>query len=79
MIKNKEHFKEGDRLIARQGAMKSGCIRRLMYIVGVFKDKIKRFSLTFKSLFKSCRNAVGPEELLFRAVNTKTGSLSFET
>ena len=45
MIKNKEHFKEGGRLIARQGAMKSGCIRRLMYIVGVFKDNIKRFSL----------------------------------
>ena len=29
MIINKEHFKEGGRLIARQGAMKSGCIRRL--------------------------------------------------
>ena len=29
MIKNKEHFKEGGRLIARQGAMKTGCIRRL--------------------------------------------------
>ena len=29
MIIDKEHFKEGGRLIARQGAMKSGCIRRL--------------------------------------------------
>ena len=37
MIKNKEHFKEGGRLIARQGAMKSGSIRRLM-CNGLFKD-----------------------------------------
>ena len=29
MIIDKEHFKEGGRLIVRQGAMKSGCIRRL--------------------------------------------------
>ena len=37
MIKNKEHFKEGGRLIARQGAMKSGN-RRLMSN-GLFKDR----------------------------------------
>jgi len=47
MIINKEHFKEGSRLIARQGAMKSGCIRRLLMCNGL------RFSLTFKSVFKS--------------------------
>ena len=29
MIVNKKHFKEGGKLIARQGAMKSGCIRWL--------------------------------------------------
>ena len=47
MIINKEHFKESGRLIARQGAMKSGCIRRLLMCNGL------RFSLTFKSVFKS--------------------------
>ena len=39
MIKNKEHFKEGGRLIARQGAMKSGSIRRLLMCNGLFKDR----------------------------------------
>ena len=40
MIKNKEHFKEGSgSLIARQGAMKSGCIRRLLMCNGLFKDR----------------------------------------
>ena len=29
MIINKEHFNQGGKLIARQGAMKSGCIRSL--------------------------------------------------
>ena len=37
MIKNKENFKEGGRLIARQGSMTSGSIRRLM-CNGLFKD-----------------------------------------
>ena len=40
MIKNKERFREGGTLIARQGAMKSksGCIRRLI-CNGLFKDR----------------------------------------
>ena len=38
MIENKERFKEGGRLIARQGAMKSGCIRRLI-CNRLFKDR----------------------------------------
>ena len=38
MIIDKEHLKEGGRLIARQGAM-----------VSLKTDSIKRFSLTFKS------------------------------
>ena len=38
MIKNKGRFKEGGGLIARQGAMKSGCIRSLPTCNGLFKD-----------------------------------------
>ena len=39
MIKSKEHFIEGSgSLIARQGAMRSGCIRRRM-CSGLFKDR----------------------------------------
>ena len=47
MIIDKEHLKEGGRLIARQGAAKSGCIRRLM-CNGLFKTDSQ-----LKSVFKS--------------------------
>ena len=39
MIINKEHLKEGGRLIGRQGAVKSGCIRRLLMCNAFFKDR----------------------------------------
>ena len=50
MIVNKKHFKEGGKLIARQGANEEQVysLAILYAMVSLKTDSIKRFSLTFK-------------------------------
>ena len=50
MIVNKKHFKEGGKLVARQGANEEQVysLAILYAMVSLKTDSIKRFSLTFK-------------------------------